>query len=80
MTRISDHIVLGCWVAFLAYWIISAGRVKAIAERQSILSALVHRIPLGLSYLLMADWHLAPPLNRSVTPHADWALALGDVV
>lgn len=80
MARISALIILGCWITFIAYWLISALRVKAIAEKQSLSSALIHRIPLGFSYLLMIAWYLPPPLNRSVTPHADWALALGDLV
>lgn len=80
MATISGLIILGCWIIFIAYWIASAMRVKATAERQSRWSALVHRIPLGFSYLLMANWHLPPPLNLSVTPHADWALAMGDLV
>jgi protein-S-isoprenylcysteine O-methyltransferase Ste14 len=80
MATISGPIILGCWITSLAYWIISARRVKATVERQSVLSALAHRIPLGCSYMLMADWHLPPPLNLSVTPHADWALVLGDLV
>ena len=80
MATISGPIILGCWVVFIAYWILSALRVKAIAEKQGLWSALIHRIPLGLSYILMADWHLPPPLNRSVTPHADSALVLGDLV
>jgi protein-S-isoprenylcysteine O-methyltransferase Ste14 len=80
MAKISGLIILGCWVFLLVYWIISAMRVKAIAERQSLWSALAHRIPLGLSYFLMADWHLPPPLNLSVTPHTVWARAMGDLV
>ena len=55
-------------------------RVKVTAERQSVWSALAHRIPLGCSYILMANWHLPPPLNLSVTPHAGWARAMGVLV
>lgn len=80
METISGPIILGCWVIFIVYWLISARRVKVTAERQSLVSALTHRIPLGFSYLLMANWYLPPPLNLSVTPHADWAQAMGDLV
>lgn len=80
MATISGPIILGCWISFIAYWLISARRVKVTAERQSLWSALAHRIPLGCSYILMANWRLPPPLNLSVTPHADWARPLGDVV
>ena len=57
MAAIPDYIVLFCWIFFFAYWIISARRVKATAERQSLWSALAHRIPLGVSYLLLAAWN-----------------------
>ena len=77
---ISSLIILGCWSTFLAYWIISARRVKATAERQSVWSALAHRIPLGCSYILMAVWHLPPPLNSSVTPPTGWGQAAGCLV
>ena len=80
MATISDYIVPGCWITFIAFWIVSAWRVKAITERQSILSALIHRIPLGMSYYLMVAWHLPPPLNEPVTPHAGWARVTGDVL
>jgi len=70
-------VIAGCWLIFLAYWLISAQWTKAIAERQSVWSALAHRIPLGISYVLLADWRLPPPMNLSVTPHADWARATG---
>jgi protein-S-isoprenylcysteine O-methyltransferase Ste14 len=80
MAKISGLTIIGCWVIFIAYWIISALRVKAIAEKQSLWSALTHRIPLALSYFLMLDGHLPPPLNLSVTSHANWALAMGDFI
>ncbi|HEX5398939.1 MAG TPA: isoprenylcysteine carboxylmethyltransferase family protein, partial [Verrucomicrobiae bacterium] len=80
MTTISSSVILGCWFTLIVYWIISARRLKATAERQSIPSALLHRIPLGLSYFLMANWHLPPSLNRLLTPHANWAYAAGDLV
>jgi len=80
MATISSSIILGCWIIFGGYWLISAMRVKAIAERQSVWSALTHRIPLGFSYFLLAYRHLPPPMNLSVTPQADWALAMGGLV
>jgi protein-S-isoprenylcysteine O-methyltransferase Ste14 len=80
MAKISDQIILGCWIIFLLYWLISAMRAKATAERQSVWSALAHRIPLGFSYFLLADGRLPPPMNLSVTPHAAWARMLGDAV
>jgi protein-S-isoprenylcysteine O-methyltransferase Ste14 len=80
MTAISDYIVPGCWMVFLLYWIASARRVKAAAEKQSLGLALLHRIPLGFSYFLMVNWHLRPPLNTPVSSRADWAHLAGDLV
>ncbi|MGH7994304.1 MAG: methyltransferase family protein [Limisphaerales bacterium] len=80
MATVANFIILGCWVIFAGYWLISAKRVKATAERQSVGSALAHRIPLGFSYVLLAVRTLPPPLNLSVTPRADWVQAMGDLV
>jgi protein-S-isoprenylcysteine O-methyltransferase Ste14 len=80
MEKIAGSIILGCWIIFIAYWFISAQRVKPMAEGQRVLSALAHRIPLGFSYFLLADWHLPPPMNLPVTPLADWARVAGDLV
>ena len=77
MEKIAGPIIIGCWIIFLGYWLISALGQKAIAEKQSRLAALAHRIPLGFSYVLLAAWYLPPPMNLSVTPHADWARAMG---
>ena len=80
MVAISNYIVLGCWIIFFAYWLISARRVKRTAERQNLWSALAHRIPLGVTYVLLATGHLPPPMNLSVTSHADWVLAMGGLI
>ena len=80
MAAISGNIVLGCWIIFIAYWLFRARQVKTTAERQSLWSALAHRIPLGVSYCLLVSWHLPPPMNLSVTSHADWALAMGGFI
>ena len=80
MATIANSLVIGCWVCFIGYWIVSARQVKAVAEKQNLWFGLVHRIPLGMSYFLMANWQLPPPLNRSVTSHADWALAQGVLI
>jgi protein-S-isoprenylcysteine O-methyltransferase Ste14 len=80
MEAASNSIIVACWIIFVVYWFVSALRVKAIAERQSLLSALAHRIPLGLSYWLLMFRRLPPPLNQQLTPHADWAMATGTAV
>ena len=80
MANISGSIIIGCWVVFLAYWAISALKVKAIAERGSRWSAFAHRIPLGFSCFLLIDSHLPPLMNLSVTPHGNWMLIIGGLV
>jgi protein-S-isoprenylcysteine O-methyltransferase Ste14 len=80
METISSSIIIGCWVIFLAYWIISAQRVKATEQRQSWPAAFAHRIPVIVSYILLANPGLPPPLNLRLTPHADWARVVGAVV
>ena len=80
MAKISDLIILGCWIVFVAYWIASAFQQKKIAERQSVWSALAHRIPLGLSYFLLVARRLPPPMNLTVTPHVDWTRIPGDFI
>jgi len=80
MATISGFIILGCWIAFLAYWIIKAPRQKATAEPQSLPSALAHRIPVGLGWFLMLYPKPPPPLNRMLLPHTDSVLAIGTAV
>jgi hypothetical protein len=48
MTSACYYTIIACWVFFLAYWIVSARRLKPAIERQSRWSSLVHRFPLGL--------------------------------
>jgi len=80
MATTFNSIILACWIVFIVYWLASAQRVKAIAEKQSLLSALAHRIPLGLSYCLLVFRRLPPPMNLRLIPDADWALAIGVLV
>lgn len=77
MAKIAGPIILGCWIIFLLYWLLSAMRVKPMVERQSVGSALAHRIPLGFSYLLLADRHWPPPMNRLLIPYPNWIMLIG---
>ena len=80
MEKIAGPIIIGCWITFVAYWFISALGQKAIAERQSLPSALAHRIPVGLGWFLLAFPRLGPPWNRTLIPQAEWVLAIGTAI
>jgi protein-S-isoprenylcysteine O-methyltransferase Ste14 len=80
MSTISDTIILGCWIIFLAYWFIGALAVKRTAEPQSLLSAMAHRIPVGLGWFLLAYQGLPSPMNLVLLPRTDWTRVIGDVV
>jgi len=80
MEKITGAIIIGCWIIFVGYWLISAPGQKATAERQTLLSALAHRIPVGLGWILLVYRRWPPPLNRILTPHAGWVLVSGAVI
>jgi len=80
MAMTPDSILLGCWIVFLAYWLMSALAVKRTAEPQSLLSAMAHRIPVGLGWFLLAYQGLPPPLNLVLIPRTDWARVIGVLV
>jgi protein-S-isoprenylcysteine O-methyltransferase Ste14 len=80
MAAVSNYIILACWITFLVYWLVSARRVKAIAEKQSLLSALTHRLPVGLGWWLLAYPLLPPPMNFVLIPHTDLARLIGVVI
>ncbi|HLX95691.1 MAG TPA: isoprenylcysteine carboxylmethyltransferase family protein [Verrucomicrobiae bacterium] len=80
MTAITGLIILGCWIIFILYWMISAFRQKPMAEGQSVASALAHRIPVGLGWFLLIFPRLPPPMNRVLVPHTNWALAIGTAI
>jgi len=80
MAAISGYIIIGCWIVFLVYWFIRAFGQKPTAEPQSLLSALTHRIPVGLGWFLLVFRGLPPPMNQPLIPHTDFTLVLGGVI
>ena len=80
MASASNSIIVACWVIFLAYWIVSARRAKPTVERQSVLSLLAHRLPIGLGWWMLAYPGLPPPMNQVLIPRTDWALVSGVLV
>lgn len=73
MGAASDKIIVGCWITFLVYWFITAHEAKATAERQTVLSGLAHRIPVGLGWWMLIYWRLPPPLNLVLITRTYWA-------
>lgn len=80
MERTTNSVIIACWVFFIVYWLISAVRAKRIAERQSLLSALAHRVPVALGWWLIAFPRTGRPMNWTVIPHTDWARMVGAVI
>jgi protein-S-isoprenylcysteine O-methyltransferase Ste14 len=72
MSAASNRIIVACWITFLVFWSVTAHKVKPTAERQSLLSALAHRIPVGLGWWLLIFWRLPPPMNLSLLPRTYW--------
>lgn len=77
MAVVFNSIIGACWAVFVLYWLISAPWTKVAAEKQSVWSALSHRIPLGCSYVLLVSMRLPPPMNLPITPHVGWTGAMG---
>lgn len=80
MIRISNWVIIGCWLIFLAYWLISAFSVKQTAERKSWRSALAYRVTFLLGAVLLWQPGIVRPLNLTLTPHTDWAHVVGAAV
>ena len=68
MIAIASQIIVTCWCIFLVVWLVSAFRTKRTVEKQSLASALAHRLPIGLGWWLLilpkwsrtADWQVIP--------------------
>ncbi len=69
MTPIASHIIATCWCIFVVVWLVSAFRTKRTAERQSIESALAHRIPVALGWWLLIFPKFSGTLGREIIPH-----------
>lgn len=80
MEKISNSIIIGCWLVFIVYWSVSAFRTKAIAVKQSPASAAAHRIPVGVGWFLMVYPRFLPPMNELLTPRTGLMEATGLVL
>jgi protein-S-isoprenylcysteine O-methyltransferase Ste14 len=77
MATIVSLLIAACWLIFIAYWLANALAGKPIAERESRLSNLAHRTPVMVGWVLFAFSGLPYPLNVAVTPHTNFARAVG---
>lgn len=80
MTSITGHIIIGCWCIFVIVWLINAFRTKRAAERQSVPSALAHRIPVGVGW-----WMLVVPkwpgfMGRQAIPRTAFSQSIGAAI
>ena len=80
MATFSGPVIVGCWIIFLGYWLVSAFGQKPTTEQKSFLSTLIYRIPLTLGGLLLWWPKFSGPLNLALTPHTDPARVTGAVV
>jgi len=80
MDSICNQLIVAGWITFLVYWLVSARRGKAVAEKQSRRSALVHRLPVGIGWWMLVYPKLPSPMNQRLTPDADWARWVGVAV
>src|SRR5579859_6490973 len=72
-------IIVGSWIAFLAFWFANALRVKQVAERQSYAASLAYRIPVIIGGILLFADRLRGPLSVRVLPDTD-AIKYGGVL
>ena len=57
------------WIVFLAYWFLSAQRLKAVKKREPPWERAMQVISLGIAYLLLfSDFFRIPDLYRRVLP------------
>ena len=68
MIATCGYIIIVCWAIFFIVWLVAAFGAKRTVEKQSLLSALAHRIPVVLGWWFLAYTRLAPSMNRIVIP------------
>jgi protein-S-isoprenylcysteine O-methyltransferase Ste14 len=80
MTKTCGYIIIVCWAVFVIVWLVAAFRAKRTVERQSLLSALAHRIPIVFGWWLLAYPRLSPIVNRIVIPRTALSQIVGVAV
>jgi len=77
MIAICNYIIITCWSVFVIVWLVAAFRAKRTVEKQSLLSALAHRIPVGLGWWFLAFPRISPTMNRVVIPRTAFSQIIG---
>jgi protein-S-isoprenylcysteine O-methyltransferase Ste14 len=80
---LAQSIILGCWVIFGAYWLISARSVKATQEKAGGIGGIRHLLfVLVLIFLFATGLGILPiyPLNVLLIPHANFLVLLSVVM
>lgn len=80
MNAISSYIIICCWCIFIFVWWINAYRTKHTVERQSLVSALAHRIPVGLGWWMLAYPRFGCPWTLQIIPRTTLLQILGAVI
>jgi len=80
MSAITGKILVACWWILVIVWCVSALQTKRIAEKQSLPSALAHRIPVGLGCWLLFYPRWPQPLNWQVIPRTAFSKIIGTAV
>jgi protein-S-isoprenylcysteine O-methyltransferase Ste14 len=80
MSAIASQIMVTCWCTFAIVWLITAFRTKRTAERQTVASALAHRIPVGLGWWLLIVPKWSGPMNYEVIPRTMFSQIIGTVI
>jgi protein-S-isoprenylcysteine O-methyltransferase Ste14 len=73
----ASEIIITCWCIFVVVWWVNAYRTKRTVEKQSLESALAHRIPVGLGW-----WMLLMPkgwgyMSRQILPQSEILQIIG---
>jgi protein-S-isoprenylcysteine O-methyltransferase Ste14 len=80
MTAIASEIIITCWCIFFVVWVVNAARTKITMERQSLASALAHRLPLGLGWWLLIIPKWSRFLNQQILPRTALSETAGAAV
>ena len=70
MVRISQELIVVCWIAFLIYWLISALSTKRTAEQLNWVGRIIHRIPTALGAVLLFRPNVLSSYDVLIVSHA----------